>query len=173
MAAWFWYFVIYSFLGFVLEVVFARLTHQRKRDRKCFYLLPLCPVYGLGALAILALPGWIRENALLLTIAGGAAATAVEYLVGLWDETVLGVRFWNYEGLPGSVGGRVCLPFALAWGVLALVLVRLVHPAVAALTAAIPAWLAPAAAVLVAGDGLYSVLLLRRTGTTDALRWYL
>ena len=168
MAAWFWYFVIYSFLGFLLEVVFARLTRQRKRDRKCFYLLPLCPVYGLGALAILALPGWIQENALLLTAAGVLTATAVEYLVGVWDETVLGVRFWNYEGLPGSVGGKVCL----IWGVLALVLVRLVHPPVAAAAAALPVWLAPAAAVLVAGDGLYSALLLRRTGTTDALKWY-
>ena len=48
---WFWYFVIYSFLGFCIEVVFARLTDQKKRDRKCLYLLPLCPVYGLGAVA--------------------------------------------------------------------------------------------------------------------------
>lgn len=172
MAAWFWYFVIYSFLGFALEVGFARLTHQRKRDRKCFLLLPLCPVYGMGALAILTLPEWVQKNAPLLLVAGGAAATAVEYLVGLWNEAVLGVRFWNYEGLPGSVGGKVCLPFALAWGLLALVLVRLVHPAVAGLAAALPVWLAPAAAALVAGDGLYSALLLRRTGTTDALKWY-
>ena len=50
MAAWFWYFVLYSFLGFLVEVVFARITHNPKRDRKCLYFLPLCPVYGLGVL---------------------------------------------------------------------------------------------------------------------------
>ena len=56
MAAWFWYFVLYSFLGFLVEVVFARITHNPKRDRKCLYFLPLCPVYGLGVLLMLALP---------------------------------------------------------------------------------------------------------------------
>lgn len=172
MAAWFWYFVIYSFLGFLLEVAFARVTRQPKQDRKCFYLLPLCPVYGLGALAILALPNFVKENPLLLILAGGAAATAVEYLVGLWDEKVLGVRFWNYTGVPGNVGGKVCLPFAVAWGALALGLVRLVHPWIALWVAAIPLWLAPAAAVLVAGDWAHSALLLRRAGTTDVLKWY-
>lgn len=172
MAAWFWYFVIYSFLGFLLEVVFARVTRQPKRDRKCFYLLPLCPVYGLGALAILALPGWVKADPFLLVLAGGAAATAVEYLVGLWDEKVLGVRFWNYEGVRGNVGGKVCLPFAAAWGVLSLGLVKLVHPWVALWVGAIPAWLTPAAAVLVAGDWAHSALLLRRAGTTDVLKWY-
>jgi len=167
-----WYFIFYSFLGFLLEVVFARITRQEKRDRKCFYLLPLCPVYGFGALTILALPGWVKENVILLALLGGCAAAAVEYLMGLWDQRVLGVRFWNYEGLPGAVGGKICLPFAVAWGVLAVVLVRLVHPAAVRLVSLLPLWLAPAAAVLVAGDGIYSAMLLRRTGTTDALKWY-
>lgn len=167
-----WYFIVYSFLGFLLEVLFARVTGQEKRDRKCFYLLPLCPVYGFGALAILALPERVKENGILLALLGGCAAAAVEYLVGWWDQRVLGVRFWNYEGLPGAVGGKICLPFTAAWGILAVVLVRLVHPAVAGLSGAVPRWVIPAAAVLVAGDGVYSALLLRRTGTTDALKWY-
>ena len=51
MARWFWYFMLYSFLGFVLEVLFARAIRNPKRDRKCFYFLPLCPVYGLGAVS--------------------------------------------------------------------------------------------------------------------------
>ena len=66
MILWFWYFVIYSFLGFLTEVAFARLTRNPKRDRKCRYFLPLCPVYGLGAIAILLLPEPVRQNPLLL-----------------------------------------------------------------------------------------------------------
>ncbi len=172
MAVWFWYFVFYSFLGFGLEVAFARLTRQKKQDRKCFYLLPLCPVYGLGAMAVLLLPQEVREDPWQLLFWGGLTATAVEYLVGTLDQAVLGVRFWDYEGLPGSLGGKICLPFALAWGVLVLAAVRLVHPAVAGLTAALPGWLFPPAAALVAGDGLRSALLLRRAGTTEVLKWY-
>lgn len=172
MAALLFYFIIYSFLGFGLEVIFTRLTGQAKRDRKCFYLLPLCPVYGLGALAILSLPPFVQARPILLVLLGGLVATGVEYLVGMFDHRVLGVRFWDYEGLPGNVEGKVCLPFTLAWGVLAVGLVYLVHPWVTVGVAAIPLWTAPAAAVLVAGDWLYSALLLRRTGTTDSLKWY-
>ncbi len=172
MATWFWYFVVYSLFGFCLEVVFSRVTGQEKKDRKCFYLLPLCPVYGLGAVAILLLPPAVQANPLLLLIFGGLAATAVEYLMGLFDEKVLGVRFWNYSGLWGSIGGKVCLWFTLAWGVLAVGLVYWVHPWVVRLVSAIPPWLFLPGAVLVVGDGLHSIYILRLTGTTDSLKWY-
>ena len=85
---WFWYFVIYSFLGFLTEVAFARLTRNPKRDRKCRYFLPLCPVYGLGAIAILLLPEPVRQNPLLLFPCSAVVCTAVEYGTGLFYETV-------------------------------------------------------------------------------------
>ena len=56
MARWLWIFWIYSFLGYGLEKLFAAVTHAPNQGRKCFLLLPLCPVYGLGMLAVLALP---------------------------------------------------------------------------------------------------------------------
>ena len=51
-----WYFWLYSFLGFLLERAFAAATRAEHQARRCFLLLPLCPVYGLGMLAVLALP---------------------------------------------------------------------------------------------------------------------
>lgn len=169
---WFWYFVVYSFLGFLLEVVYARLTASAKPDRKCFLLFPLCPVYGLGALAILTAAQFLFHRPLLLAVVGGGAATAVEYLMDLFYEKVLGVSFWDYSGLPLNINGRVCLPFSLAWGVLALGLVYLLHPWVGALTAQIPVGFLPPAAILLTSDAIVSVWLLRTTGTTDSLKWY-
>ena len=55
---WFWYFLIYSFLGFLVEVAYVRLVGGVKRDRKCRLVLPICPVYGLGALAISSCRLW-------------------------------------------------------------------------------------------------------------------
>ena len=91
MARWLWIFWIYSFLGYGLEKLFAAVTHAPNQGRKCFLLLPLCPVYGLGMLAVLALParGW------WLVLWGGLAATAVEYAYHWACETFLGL-------LPGS-----------------------------------------------------------------------
>lgn len=169
---WFWYFLIYSLVGFFLEVLFARAIHSEKPDRKCFLLLPLCPVYGLGAMGILAVSALVGDRPLLVALAGGAAATAAEYGMGAFYERALGVKFWDYSDLPVNVGGKVCLLFTGVWSVLALVLVYLVHPAAARLAEAIPPVLAPAAMILLLCDGAISVWLLKTTGTTDSLKWY-
>lgn len=172
MSNLFWQFFVYSFLGFVLEVVFARVTHAKKQDRKCLLLLPLCPVYGLGALAITNLPEGIRQRPLLLFFFGALAATAAEYAVDWLCDTALGVRFWDYSALPWNVNGRVCLRFSFFWGLLSLGLTAWVHPAVLRWSAAIPpGWTFPVF-LLFAADALASAWLLRTTGTTDCLRWY-
>lgn len=172
MAKIFWYFLIYSFLGFLLEVVFARVTRSGKQDRKCMILLPLCPVYGLGALLIVQLPAAVQSRPLLLFLCGALAATAVEYFMDWFYEKALGVRFWNYSSLPWNLNGRVCLLFSGAWGLLSLALVAWAHPAIARWVSAIPAvWTLPAA-LLVALDAGFTIYVLRTTGTTDSLRWY-
>lgn len=172
MILWFWCFFVYSFFGFVLEVIFARVTRCPKLDRKCFLLLPLCPVYGLGALGILGAAALVARQPLLTALLGTAAATGAEYLMGWFYERILGVSFWDYSALPLNLGGRVCLLFSLAWGVLALGLVYLIHPALLPWLAAIPDGLAPAAMILLATDGAVSAYLLKTTGTTDSLKWY-
>ncbi len=169
---WFWYFFIYSLFGFVLEVLFARVTHAGKLDRKCFLLLPLCPVYGLGALAILAAAPLLKPFPILMAVVGGGAATAVEYLVGLFYERALGVSFWDYSHLPLNVGGKVCLPFTAAWSVLSLGLVYGMQPWVSGLVARIPPTLTPAVIIFTVSDGLISLYLLKTTGTTESLKWY-
>ena len=168
---WLWYFIIYSFCGFLLEVAFARIIGHPKRDRKCLLLLPLCPVYGLGACLMLrAAPP--SRGPLWVMAAGGLAATGAELAMGLFYRSVLGVRFWDYAGMRGSIGGLVCPAFSLCWSALALTLVYAVHPAVAPLAERIPAVLAAPALILLGSDALVSCVALRRTGTTEVLRWY-
>lgn len=168
---WFWYFVIYSFLGFLLEVLFARLVHGRP-DRKCLLVLPLCPVYGLGTCAALLLAPLAKGRPAVLFLLGAAACTAVEYATAAWCERVLGVRFWNYRGLAGNLHGRVCAPFSAAWGLLILAVVYRIHPAVARLVSAIPASVTAVALPVLLVDVAVSGVMLRRTGDRACLRWY-
>ncbi|MCC8121656.1 MAG: putative ABC transporter permease [Oscillospiraceae bacterium] len=168
----FWQLMLYSFLGFALEVVFARVTRAKKLDRKCMLLLPLCPVYGLGAAAILHLPAALSGRPWSLFLWGALTATAVEYLVDFLYEKLLHVRFWDYSSLPGNINGRVCLPFSLAWGLLAVGLKNWVHPRTAPLLAAIPIGWTLLTAAVVALDICFTVRILRGTGSTEQLRWY-
>ena len=172
MADLFWQFLIYSFLGFLLEVAFARITQSGKQDRKCMILFPLCPVYGLGALAIVHLPTAIHHRPLLLALFGALAATAVEYTMDWFYETALRVRFWDYSDRVWNLNGRISLLFSFFWGLLAISLVTWVHPPVMRLISAIPDGLFLPVLLLFLTDGILSAWTLRTTGTTDSLRWY-
>ena len=169
MLVWFWSFAAYSFAGFLLEGARA-LWVGAPPDRRGLRVLPLCPVYGAGACAILLLPGWADQRPWLLFLLGGGTAAAVEYLAALYHEKVLGVSFWSYAGYSGNLHGRVCPLYSATWGLLALALVHWVHPALAPLLAAIPAPVGWTALGAVALDSLLSALLLRRTGDPARLR---
>ena len=168
MAKWLWIVWIYSFLGYLLEKLFAWWTKAENQVRKCQFL-PLCPVYGLGMAAVLALPEPLR-NSWLLPIVGGGVATAVEYAVHWLYQRFLGVRFWDYTALSGNLHGRVCLPFSLIWGGLVALAVWFVQPWVAVGIAKIPWQATYLALLLFVADALCACRVLRETGDVTALR---
>ena len=173
MADWFWYVLIYSFFGFLMEVGFARATRCPKRDRKCRYFLPICPVYGIGAAAILGLASIFGDNLWVLIPCAAAAATSVEYLASLFYEKVMLVSFWDYSHLPLNLHGRVCLLFSGYWLILTPALLYLVQPWMELLANHIPSALILPAGLILAADTILTILLLRRTRDTESLRWYL
>lgn len=163
-----WVFLTYSFLGFLLELAYARLTKSEKPDRKCLLVLPLCPVYGLAALGILLLP----PDPLLLFFAGGGIAVLAEYAVGFFTRYALGVDFWDYSMLKGNVHGLICPLFTLFWGALAVAGRLWLHPVLAPVLAGLPGWLGAMAAAALELDLVCSCLLLRRRRDPACLRWY-
>ena len=165
-------FFLYSFLGFLIEVAYTRLCHHPKQDRKCLLFLPLCPVYGLGALAVLSLPALLLRRPLLVFLAGALVATLVEYVVAGFYEKGVGVRFWEYDQQPGNLSGRICPLYTLFWGALSLLTVYGLQPLFSPLLARIPLGLTQILFLLFAADGLLSLFLLHRTGSTDCLLWY-
>ena len=171
MEYWFWISICYSFLGYLLERVFACVTHATKQVRKCFLLLPLCPVYGLAVAIHLAL---LPEDVTLLrlVVQGAAVTTAVEYAVHLFYDRMIGVRFWDYTGVWGNLNGRVCIPFSAAWGLLSAGAVLWIQPVVErVIFSAMPPELTLAAWMVVTADILLSLRLLRRSGDTELLSW--
>ncbi len=168
MSQWFLYFLLYSFLGYCLEKVYASAIRSDRRRRKCFLLLPLCPVYGLAMAALLyTAPEGMPFFPLALL--GGTVCTAVEYLVHLFYDKVFGVWFWDYRLLRGHLRGRICPRFALIWGALSAAAVRYVHPVIAALVPCIPPGAAYGLWLLLAADGVFSASLLLRYHDTELL----
>ena len=164
-----WTFWTYSFFGYLLERGYAAATRAAQPPGKGFLLLPLCPVYGLGALAVLALPPALTDGFWSLALWGGLTATAVEYGVHLLYDRLLGVRFWDYSRLPGNFQGRVCLPFSLAWGLLAAAVLPAAQAALEPALASIPPAVTYAMLLMFTADSVVSLRLLRRAGDPGIL----
>ena len=133
-----WSFLTYGFLGYLLEKVYALVTRSRHTVRKGYLLLPVCPVYGLAMLAVLALPPDMTDTFWHLALYGGLTATAVEYAVHFCCDRLLGVMFWDYSSTKMDLNRRVCLPFALIWGPLAAMTARYIHPLLRPWLTAVP-----------------------------------
>ena len=159
MSLWLWTFWTYSFLGYLLERGYAIATHADRQARKCFLLLPMCPVYGLGALAVLALPESLSGSFWSLALWGGLAATAVEYAVHVLYDRLLGVRFWDYSQVRWNLRGRVCLPFSLAWSLLVAAGLPVIQAAIAPALAAVPPTATYAALLVFTADTVVSLQL--------------
>lgn len=170
MAYWFWIFFFYSLAGCFLERVYTRRTTGEARPaRRCLLFLPLCPVYGLGVMAVLALPASMRQG-LWLPVAGAAAATAVEFLYHWACEAWLGVKFWDYSHVRGNLQGRVCILFSLAWGGLSAVALTFLQPTLEAMIARIPAPVTFFTLLAFTADAVCSLRFLAVTHSVSALR---
>ena len=125
----FWYFLIFSILGLIIETAYCFWGTGVLESRKGFIWGPFCPVYGVcGATLIFALnkmkiKGWIK-----LFIAGFVFGSVAEYILSYGLEAIYGNRFWNYEYLQYNLNGRISLVFSIYWGILAIVLVKFVKP---------------------------------------------
>lgn len=124
------YFVLYSILGFVIETLFGLCTKGVIESRKSFLYGPFCAIYGLGAVVMLIFLQYFKKNNGTLFLGGFLIGSIVEYLVSWIGEMLLHVKWWDYSAVPFNIQGRVCVFFSLFWGILAIFLVKTVHPRV-------------------------------------------
>ena len=69
-----------------------------------------------GRRDLLSAPGDRRALARIVrAVAGACLITGVELLFGLVVNRMLGLRVWDYSGLPGSLMGQICLPYFFLW----------------------------------------------------------
>ncbi|MBR1779855.1 MAG: hypothetical protein IJ751_00430, partial [Oscillospiraceae bacterium] len=138
-----WYFLIYAFLGWVVEVIYHAVTQGAVVNRG-FLNGPLCPIYGVGMLGVLALSNSVtspsQEPSLPLLFLGGTLlATGVELLGGWALDKIFHAKWWDYSDRPFNLHGYICLQFSLIWGLAIVLVMRVLHPLVRAqVTAWIP-----------------------------------
>ena len=120
------YFLVYSFGGWVVEVIFHAVALGKVINRG-FLNGPVCPVYGFGVLSVFALLNTIQGSGRqmsdgMIFVFGIVLATAVELVAGWLLDVCFHARWWDYSDKPLNFHGYICLEFSLIWG-LAIVMV--------------------------------------------------
>lgn len=120
-------FIIYSFLGWIMESV-VRTVSERKLINTGFLHGPYCPIYGIGAIILFYCLGRFQNNLILLFFVSIIVLTIWEYIVGVMLEKIFKTKYWDYSKQKFNFQGRVCLVNSIYWGILAVVLIKYIHP---------------------------------------------
>ena len=122
------YFIIYSFLGFIVETIFGMLTKGVIESRQSCLFGPFCCIYGLGAMVMIPGLQKFKKSNWALFFAGAVEGSIVEYVMSWIGEIIFQIKWWDYSNMPFNINGRITLTFTVFWGLLALVLIRLINP---------------------------------------------
>lgn len=135
----FFLFVTGSFVGTILETIWALFAEGHFEIRVGMVYGPFIPVYGLGAcLLTLVLYKLYKLSDTLLFIISAVVGGGFEYLCSWFQEMVFGTISWDYSGTPFNLDGRTNLMYALIWGFLGLVWVRYLYPSISKLIEKMP-----------------------------------
>lgn len=121
------YFFIYSFIGWLLEVIYAMYVEHRFVNRG-FLFGPICPIYGCGALILIASLSKVKGNRLLKFFVAVISFSVFEYIVSYVLEVMFNQRWWDYSNDILNLQGRISLLYSLLWGVLGILFTEKIHP---------------------------------------------
>ncbi len=125
----FWYFILFSILGLIIETFYGYFTMGIWESRKGLIWGPFCPVYGVGAIFLIFFLNHVNQKSYFkLFFYGALTGAAVEYMLSYGLEAIYGARFWDYSYAKGDINGRICIIYSLFWGILAIGLMKLIKP---------------------------------------------
>ena len=119
-------FLIYSFLGWLIEIA-AALLKEHKFINRGFLMGPIVPIWGAGAILItfLVKP---KDSVFSLIVSSAFIGTFLEYVVNYLMEKIFKARWWDYSHLPFNIEGRVWLGSSCLFGFGGLLLIKYFNP---------------------------------------------
>ena len=126
-----WVFVITSFVGLIIETIYHLAVYGELQSRVGLVLLPLSPIYGAGGVAMVLASDYSKHLSLPVSFVIFAVLGAlVEVVTASWMESSIGMMSWDYSDLPLPLaGGKTSVVVMAIWGVMGVVCMKVVVPA--------------------------------------------
>ena len=122
-----WYFVIFSFCGWLLNGI-RTLFEEKRFYNKGFLASPFCPSYGVGAVICYLALNHFQSNSFFLFFGSCVILSLVVILIGFFTEKVLGFKPWDFSKMKFNIGSYITLPYTLLLGIMGTVLVGVLIP---------------------------------------------
>ncbi len=117
-------FILFSFLGWILEVFFRRIFTAKRWINPGFLKGPCLPIYGCGIMSLyvfvtilknldLSLPWWAFDIIVIVGI--GILMTLIELIAGIIFIEGMHIRLWDYSKRWLNYKGLICPLFSFLW----------------------------------------------------------
>jgi uncharacterized membrane protein len=146
VAHYIYYFALYSFIGWAMEVAYMSLRSKRFVNRG-FLNGPFCPVYGFGTVSVIMFSDFVTDGIFPVFLFGFFFLSVIEYVTSLMLEKMFGARWWSYYDQSFNIAGRVAFVPSLFWGISSVIFVTFVHPEVRSI---VSLWPSSAAGAIIA-----------------------
>lgn len=120
-------FIIYSLLGWIVEVI-NNLIISRKFVNRGFLIGPYCPIYGVGGLIATILLTKYKESIIVLFVMSMFLFALLEYFTSYLMEKIFKARWWDYTDYRFNINGRVCLETLVPFGLLGCFAIYVINP---------------------------------------------
>ena len=127
LTQYFLLFIIYSFCGWLLEVICKLIQYKRFINRG-FLIGPYCPIYGWGAVAITFFLYKYSYDKIVLFIMTIITCAILEYATSLVMEKLFKARWWDYSKRKFNIDGRICLGTTIPFGLFGMFITYVSNP---------------------------------------------
>lgn len=134
---YFMLFIVYSLIGWIVEVV-GILIQEKRFINRGFLIGPYCPIYGVGGIAIILLLNKYMDDPIALFIMAIVVCSLLEYFTSYIMEKLFKTRWWDYSNYKFNINGRICLETMWAFGALACFVIYVINPPLIRLLESLP-----------------------------------
>lgn len=120
-------FIIFSFIGWVIEVS-GVIINERKFVNRGFLIGPYCPIYGVGGVSIAFFLSKFYNSPIALFILAMVVCATLEYITSYLMEKFFHARWWDYSQYKFNINGRICLETMIPFGILGCVVIYIADP---------------------------------------------
>ncbi len=131
-------FMIYSFLGYIIEITNCSLREKKLVLNRGFFLGPYLPIYGISCLLMELFILRYKNDLFTVFVMSAFISTTLEYITSYILEKIFKARWWDYSDRKFNIEGRVCLFNAFLFGLGGIAFVYILNPLVTTIINILP-----------------------------------